>query len=117
MLQLAHQDSFVINMVMPSRRERIKQLLRESRNPLSVEDIVALLGEPTDLKSVYEDLAHVAKSVRGESRGAEYMVMIPPTCRVCGFMFKSLDKPRIPSKCPRCQSERIFSPLFKITTR
>ena len=117
MLQLANQDSKVIYMVVPSRRERIKQLLRESKNPLSVEDIVALLGEHTDLKSVYEDLQHIAKSVRGESKGEEYVVMIPPTCRVCGFTFKRQEKSRPASRCPKCKSERISSPLFKITTR
>jgi hypothetical protein len=107
----------MIKMVMPSRRERIRQLLRETRNPLTVEDIVALLGERTDLKSVYEDLQHVAKSVYGESKGREHLVMIPPSCRACGFTFKNLDKPRLPGKCPKCGSERIVSPLFRIATR
>jgi hypothetical protein len=104
-------------MVMPSRRERIRQLLRETKNPLSAEDIVALLGEHTDLKSVYEDLQHIAKSVRGESKGEERVVMIPPTCRACGFTFKRPEKSKPPSHCPKCKSERITSPLFKIVTR
>jgi hypothetical protein len=104
-------------MLVPSRRERIKQLLRQTNNPLSVEDIVALLGEHTDLKSVYEDLEHVAKSVRGESKGKEYLAMIPPICRVCGFTFKGLQKPKTPSRCPKCKSERNTSPLFKIVTK
>ncbi len=107
----------MITTVMPSRRERIRQLLRETKNPLSVEDIVALLGEHTDLKSVYEDLQHVAKSVYGESKGMEYLAMIPPTCRACGFSFKGLDKPKIPGKCPKCKSERLTSPKFKIATK
>jgi predicted Zn-ribbon and HTH transcriptional regulator len=102
------------SMVLPSRRERIKQLLRECRNPVSAEDIAALLGERTDLKSVYEDLHHVAKTVYGESRGKEYVIMIPPTCRVCNFIFKKLEKPKVPGRCPKCKSERITSPLFKI---
>jgi predicted Zn-ribbon and HTH transcriptional regulator len=107
----------MIRMVMPSRRERIRQLLRETKNPLSVEGIVALLGEHTDLKSVYGDLEHVAKSVYGESKGREYVVMIPPTCRACGFIFKSLEKPKVPGRCPKCKSERVTSPLFKIITK
>jgi len=111
------ENAVVIRMVMPSRRERIRQLLRETKNPLSVEDIVALLGEHTDLKSVYDDLAHVAKSVRGESRGKASVVMIPPTCRVCGFSFKSLEKPKLPARCPKCKSERVTSPLFKIVSK
>jgi predicted Zn-ribbon and HTH transcriptional regulator len=107
----------MIIMVMPSRRERIKQLLRATKNPLSVEDIVALLGEHTDLKSVYEDLQHVAKSVYGESKGRECVVMIPPKCRACGFTFKGLEKPKVPGKCPKCKSERVTSPLFRIESK
>ena len=107
----------MIKMVLPSRRERIRQLLRETKNPLSAEDIVALLGEHTDLKSVYEDLQHVAKSVYGESSGKEYLAMIPPICRACGFVFKGLEKAKVPGRCPKCKSERLTSPLFKIATK
>lgn len=111
------KNAVVIRMLMPSRRERIRQLLRGTKNPLSVGDIVALLGEHTDLKSVYEDIEHVAKSVHGESKGKEYVIMIPPTCRACGFIFKRLGKPKVPSRCPECKSERVTSPLFKIVTK
>jgi predicted Zn-ribbon and HTH transcriptional regulator len=107
----------MIIMVMPSRRERIKRLLRETRNPLSVGDMVALLGEHTDLKSVYEDLQHVAKSVYGESKGRECVVMVPPKCRACGFTFKGLKKPKIPGRCPKCKSERVTLPLFRIASK
>jgi predicted Zn-ribbon and HTH transcriptional regulator len=102
------------NMLMLSRRERIQQLLKDSKNPLSVEDIIALLGERTDQGTIYEDLEHVAKSVYAESRGRERVIMLPPKCRACGFIFKALEKPKRPGKCPKCKSERVTSPLFKI---
>ena len=101
-------------MVMQSRRERIQQLLRGSRDPLSVEDIIALLGEHHDQVTIYEDIDHVSKTVYGNSGGREQVIMIPPTCRACGFIFRGLKKPKRPGKCPKCRSERVTSPLFRI---
>ncbi|MEM2214243.1 MAG: hypothetical protein QXD66_02135 [Candidatus Nezhaarchaeales archaeon] len=97
-------------------RERIIKVLRDSLEPLTVEDIVAILGL-TDLKprDMYEHLKHIAKSVR--AKGHEVLVMIPPSCRSCGFTFTNLDKPKKPSKCPKCKSERIAPPAFKIISR
>jgi len=43
--------------------------------------------------------------------------MVPPTCKTCGYVFKDLDRPKRPSRCPRCRSERISSPLFIIQPR
>lgn len=88
-------------------------MLKDSKNPLSVEDIVALLGERIDVETIYEDLDHIAKSVYAESRGRECVIMFPPTCRACGFVFKSLKKPRRPKKCPKCKEERVAPPRFR----
>jgi hypothetical protein len=101
-------------MVMQSRRERIQQLLRYSKNPLSAEDIIALLGERHDQETIYEDIDHVAKTVYAGSGGRERVIMIPPKCRACGFIFKGLKKPKRPRKCPQCRGERVAPPLFKI---
>lgn len=97
-------------------RERIIKILRNSSEPLTAEEIIALLGL-TDLrtKDVYEHLKHIAKSVR--TRGHEFLVMIPPSCRSCGFAFTNLDKPKKPTKCPKCKSERITPPAFKIISK
>lgn len=96
-------------------RERMTKLLKESSEPLTAEEIATLLGL-TDLKpkDVYEHLKHIAKSVR--ARGHE-VLMLPPSCRSCGYVFTSLDKPKKPSRCPKCKSERIAPPAFKIVSR
>jgi predicted Zn-ribbon and HTH transcriptional regulator len=102
---------------MPSRRERIKQLLKESTVPLTAEDIITILNEDTSVSIIYEDLQHIAKSVRATSKGDEYLAMLPPTCKACGFTFGKLKKPKKPSRCPQCKSERVTLPQFKIITR
>jgi len=104
-------------MMMPSRRERIQQMLKDSKNQLSAEDIAALLGERIDPDTIYEDIEHVAKSVYAESGGEESVIMFPPKCRACGFIFRGLKKPRRPGRCPKCKSERVTPPLFKTMER
>ncbi len=99
-------------------RERIMKLLMESRKPLSVDEIAAILGlSPRDKHLVYDALTHIAKTIKRRSGGKLELVMIPPTCKKCGYVFKDLKKPRKPSRCPRCKSERINPPLFKIVSR
>lgn len=95
-----------------SLRERIAKLLENSREPLTAEDIARFFE--IDIDDVYLHLAHIAKSVRRLSRGKKYLFMIPPRCRKCGFLFKDLDKPKKPSRCPRCKSEWIEPPRFTI---
>jgi len=97
-------------------RERIIRLLMESKTPLSARDIALELGLDPKLgeRMVYEHLLHIAKTIRRQSGGRLALYMMPPKCRNCGYVFKNLDKPRKPSRCPRCKSERIDPPLFKI---
>ena len=96
-------------------REKIKRLLIETKYPLSVEEIALSLSlDPRDKDLVYEHLKHIAKTIRRESQGKLVLYMLPPKCRNCGYIFKNLDKPRKPSKCPKCRSQRIDSPKFII---
>jgi predicted Zn-ribbon and HTH transcriptional regulator len=111
------QGRVVVAVTMPSRRERIKELLKDSKAPLSAEDIIAILSEDTNVSVIYEDLQHVAKSVRATSKGSECLAMFPPTCKACGFTFRKLKKPKRPSHCPKCKSERVNPPQFKIVSR
>jgi len=99
-------------------REKIEKILIETKEPLTVSQIISLLGlDPRDKKLVYNALEHIAKSIRRKSREKLVLAMIPPICRKCGYVFKDLDKPRKPSKCPKCKSERITEPKFKIIVR
>jgi len=88
--------------------------LLTTEKPLTAEEIVNELGLKITPKEVYEHLEHIAKSIRRTYRNAYVLVMIPPTCKSCGYVFKDLEKPRKPSKCPRCKSEKIKPPAFKV---
>lgn len=97
-----------------TRRERILKILRSSNRPLTVAEIAERLGirDPRLLKEIYEDLKHVGKTLYRETNGRETLVMIPPKCLKCGYIFKERAKIKRPSKCPRCRSERISEPSF-----
>ncbi len=98
-----------------SARERIIEVLEKTDHPLTVEEIAALIGmDERNAKQIYEHLRHVAKTIRRSSSGRKALLMQPPRCRACGYVFKDLDKPWKPSKCPRCSSERIEPPRFII---
>jgi len=95
-------------------RERIVKLLMETQRPLSASEIASMLGLPAGSeREVYEHLRHIAKTVRRMSGGKLALYMVPPQCKKCGYVFK-LDKPRKPSKCPRCNSQWIDPPRFYI---
>ncbi len=100
---------------METLRERIKKLLIATSTPLTIEEIANELGvERERVKDIYSHLTHIAKTVRRESRGRLILYMVPPICRNCGYVFKNLNKPRKPSKCPKCGSQRIEPPRFII---
>ncbi len=98
-----------------SLRERIIRLLEELREPVTVNDIIFMLNlDPSRRSEVYEHLMHIAKTIRRKSHGRRELVMIPPECRNCGYIFTELRKAKKPSKCPKCRSQRISPPRFTI---
>ncbi len=101
-----------------SIRERIAWLLIENTGRLfSVDDIIAILGLDLKPREVYEHLRHIAKTIRRQSNNKLELVMEPPKCMKCGYVFKDLDRPRKPSKCPRCRSTWISQPRFTVIER
>lgn len=98
-------------------REKIIEVLRRSARPLTAEEIAEELGINVMVKELYEHVVHVARSLRAKSGGREMLVMEPPYCKKCGYVFKDLNRPRKPSRCPRCKSEWIASPRFTIVRR
>jgi len=95
-------------------REKIIEILKTAGRPLTAEEIAGFLGGDITPRDVYEHLPHISKSLRARSNGREILVMEPPYCRKCGFEFRELDRPRKPSRCPRCKSEWISPPRFTI---
>ncbi len=98
---------------METLRQRILQVLEEAREPLTVDEIGALLRIPAkDRKRLYDEIAHLARTVERKSGGTMRIMYEPPRCANCGYVFKDLKRIRKPSRCPKCKSERILPPRF-----
>lgn len=95
-----------------STRKRITRFLEEIKEPVSAEDIARAFE--LEVSDVYIHLEHIAKSIRRESGNKKILLMIPPRCRKCGYIFKDLEKPKKPSRCPKCKSEWIEPPRFTV---
>lgn len=89
-------------------REAIARALWQQR--LSAKDISAEVGVPEH--AVAEHLEHLKRSAKAKG---EVLVVDPPECTQCGFVFKG--KLKRPSRCPRCKSERIHPPRFGLEPR
>jgi predicted Zn-ribbon and HTH transcriptional regulator len=95
-------------------RERLAEIFLS--NPgveFTLRDLLSMLSlRERDAKRLLEDINHVAKTIRRATGGSAHLLMRPPVCRSCGYVFKDLETARIPSRCPRCKSERIAPPAF-----
>lgn len=63
-------------------------------------------------KVILEDLRAIQRTLKREGK---VLLIKPAECRKCGFVFKPEIK--IPTRCPRCKSEWIEEPRFKIEVR
>ncbi|NPA47784.1 MAG: transcriptional regulator [Thermococci archaeon] len=97
---------------MMSRRARIINLLEE--RDLSPSEIVLLLGlrGRGARNLVLEDLRAISRILRREGK---VLLIKPAVCRKCGFTFRPEIK--VPGRCPRCRSEWIEEPRFRIEDR
>jgi hypothetical protein len=92
-----------------TRRQRIVELLTDAE--LSFEELRRDLEIPA--RSLEDDLGHVERSLR---RGPARLRVDPARCLACGFTFEDRAPRRFqaPSRCPRCKSERIAEPRFRV---
>jgi transcriptional regulator len=97
--------------------------------PLNVEgdtirrQIISLLGEGPQgarelsqavhqsEKEVYDHLAHIERSLKTEGHR---LIIEPPVCLNCGFVFEHRRRPQPPGHCPRCRKTRISRPRYRI---
>lgn len=90
-----------------TRREQLTDLL--GAEPATASELADELATPRS--TIYQDLKHVARSVRYDEE-SEFLVA-PPECTNCGF--NNYDDPvNYPSRCPECRSESIEEAVFKI---
>ena len=88
-----------------TRREEIIEILsKEERSAQQMANDFKV-----EMIEILEDLKHIKYSIKPKR-----LVMKPPQCKKCGFVFEERSRVKRPSKCPRCKSEWIIAPLFRI---
>jgi predicted Zn-ribbon and HTH transcriptional regulator len=90
-------------------RQQLRGLLQ--REELSFHTLRALLG--LSVRALDEELRHVERSERAAGRRLH---VTPPVCLACGFAFEGRGTRHFhaPGRCPRCRSERISDPSFRL---
>ncbi|MDP3027948.1 MAG: transcriptional regulator [Deltaproteobacteria bacterium] len=63
-------------------------------------------------KEVVYHLEHIRMATQ---KSGEQLLIIPATCKRCGFEFKKRERMSKPGKCPICRSEQIQEPFFSIS--
>ncbi|NKB81748.1 MAG: transcriptional regulator [Nitrospirales bacterium] len=74
-------------------------------------ELAELVGIPE--RQVEEHLPHIVKSLSRDT--TRQFMQDPSTCRDCQFVFRDRTRFTTPSRCPRCRSEDIGAPQFRIT--
>ncbi|HVN85340.1 MAG TPA: transcriptional regulator [Candidatus Binatia bacterium] len=88
-------------------RKDIRRILSEG--PATARDLSKLVGMPEH--DVPGHLEHVERSLK---HTGESLVVEPPTCLDCAFVFTRRHRFTRPSHCPNCRGRRISLPQFQI---
>lgn len=89
-------------------RRQIIALLTEE--PLGARELSQALHQSE--KEIYAHLQHIDRSLKAEGRR---LIMDPPVCLSCGFVFEHRQRPQPPSHCPRCRKTHIRRPRYRIS--
>jgi len=92
---------------MPTPRQQMCSLLSEKEMGARELSQALALTE----KEVYGHLSHIARSVASRR---QRLIIDPAVCHACGFTFNQRKRLTPPSRCPRCKSERIKEPTYRI---
>src|SRR5688572_30155036 len=98
----------------PERTRTDRAALREalaSGEPLTVRELSQLAG--LSEAAVEKHLEHLEKSVKAE--GGK-LVIGPPECLACGFVFEGRRRVTRPGKCPECRATRIAAGTVQLVT-
>ncbi|WP_175059120.1 transcriptional regulator [Thermococcus sp. 2319x1] len=94
---------------MMTRRQKIIKLLEERDYSVSELAVLLEMRGKGSKKAILEDLKAISNIVKREGK---VLLIQPARCRKCGFVFRPEIK--IPGRCPKCRSEWIEEPRFKI---
>jgi predicted Zn-ribbon and HTH transcriptional regulator len=95
----------------PARGDTVRQAIREA-----IRDAALTAHEISEVVGIRERevAAHLASIERSAKHQSERLVVEPARCEPCGFVFQSREKLTTPSRCPKCKSERIHPPRFRL---
>lgn len=95
----------------PERSATIPSLIREAlaRGPHTARDLSRAIG--VSEREVLRHLEHVERTLR-ESGGK--LIVEPPACLGCGFVFRKRERLNRPSRCPVCRGEHLSSARFHV---
>lgn len=104
---------------MPSRGPRIpgerSQTIRQAilnvleEGPATARDLSSRVG--ISEKEVPHHLDHLQRSLRKVPRR---LLVEPAQCMACAYVFEHRTRLTKPSSCPRCRSQRIAPPSFRL---
>jgi predicted Zn-ribbon and HTH transcriptional regulator len=100
---------------MTSEREAgltLPRALREAlrgAEPKGLDELSRELG--VSEKELPDALEKLSRSLK---HAGEKLCQTPPRCVACNFEFEARSRARRPSRCPRCSSERLTKPRFRI---
>lgn len=87
-----------------------KQLIeRLAEGPCGVRELSQELHQSE--REIYDHLVHIERSLKAEGKR---LVIDPPVCLGCGFVFEERRRPNPPGHCPRCKKTRIRRPRYFI---
>ena len=88
-----------------TRRKVIQEMLEEKQ--CSIKEVASTYG--ISLKHAQNEIKHIVKSAK-----CKYLNIVHAKCLSCNFIFSKRTRLNKPSRCPRCKSERLTSPLFQL---
>ena len=88
------------------RQEIIDLLSQEELTALEISRMVGIRE-----KAVLDHLPHIARSMEARNKRLH---ITPPRCRECGYAFRDRRRFSRPSRCPRCKSEALEEPGFRV---
>ncbi len=62
-------------------------------------------------QEIKQEVEHIFKTAKNLGYSLH---VVPAECSKCKFIFEDRRKVSAPSRCPKCKSERILEPLFKL---
>lgn len=88
-------------------RQQLLALLRSG--PASVRELSQALHQSE--KEVYAHLVHIEHTA--QARG-QRLLIDPPRCLACGYVFTDRKRVTPPGHCPECRSTRISRPRYSL---